>query len=89
MLRLFKQILGINVPARGNRESRDGEIEIARSSASSGRGTSDSYFATMLQMQEAISKRDYERAAGLVRENLRLTKEEALKEGIPYVFSFF
>lgn len=36
---------------------------------------SDSYFATMSQMQAAVSRRDFESAARAVRENLRLIPE--------------
>ena len=46
-----------------------------RSSVSSRVGASDRYFESMSQMQAALSKRDYETAAELVRENLRWIPE--------------
>ena len=44
---------------------------VAPSSRKRGRRVSDSYFGSMQRMQRAISKRDYERAARQVHQNLR------------------
>lgn len=72
MLNLLKPLLGINRPGPAPPASgAAGSIASLRPQTSESQNRSDAYFAIMAQMQEAISKRDYERAAGLTRENLR------------------
>ena len=66
----LKRLLGGKVLADENRHDLGAEVVVTRSAGSEGRPTNDSYFATMALMQEAISKREFERAAHLVRENL-------------------
>ena len=45
-------------------------LVVGRSSRSDRRRASDAYFDTMSRSQAAVSKRDFEEAARLVRENL-------------------
>lgn len=64
MLKLLKQLLGISSKQQVTPTSRS-QPSIAESAK-----TTDAYFKIMGNMQEAVSKRNYSRAANLARKNL-------------------
>ena len=71
MLGFIKWLLGSDIA--GDDDRRDGKEEpvIHPASLSREHRNSDIYFASMSRLQAAVSKRDYEGAARLVRENLK------------------
>jgi len=71
MLRFLKKLFGIgDAPTPHLSDTRNESRSIVRRSINDGSCSSE-YFATMNKFQEAVSKRDYERAARLACENMR------------------
>ena len=75
MLGFIRWLFGNDVAGDYNRRSGEEEPVIHRPSLSRERRISDTYFDSMSRMQAAISKRDYQGAARLVRENLQYILE--------------
>ena len=75
MLRLIRRLLGTDIGPDHRHRGGNEETFSHRSLTSRPIGTSDRYFDSMSQMQAAISERDYETAAGFVRESLRCIPE--------------
>ena len=75
MFRFIRRLLGSDVAAVDDRCRDEAELVIRRSSRSRERRTSEAYFDSMSRMQAAVSSRDYEGAARLVRENLQYLPE--------------
>ena len=71
MFELLKRLFGAKAKGDVYANSKRIGLVPTRGSESNKSAASDSYFNTMGQMQEAISKRRFEDAAGLVRQNLR------------------
>lgn len=70
MLRFVKRLLGVREtpePRHSNVRSKPRDLWMSTSS----RGSTEGYFVTLGQLQQAISKRDYGNAARLARENMR------------------
>ena len=71
MSRFVKQSFGKDATLPDGQRSNDEKQVLRHSFCSHERRVSDAYFDTMSQMQAAVSRRDFEEAARLVRENLR------------------
>ena len=67
---LIKRLFGNSSSKKPVREDSTDDLIVERELWSDKNSVSDVYFRTMEKMQEAISKRDYEKAGRLVRENL-------------------
>ena len=67
---LIKRLFGNNPSEKPVRENSTNDLIVERELWSDKNSVSDGYFRTMEKMQEAISKRNYEKAGRLVRENL-------------------
>lgn len=70
-MRFIRQSFGTDGALSDGQRSNDEKQVLRHSSCSHERRVSDAYFDTMSQMQAAVSRRDFEGAARLVRENLR------------------
>ena len=71
MLGFIKWLLGSDIAGDDNRRDGKEEPVIHPASLSREHRNSDIYFASMSRLQAAVSKRDYEGASRLVRENLK------------------
>ena len=67
---LIKRLFGKGTSKKSVRENNADDLIVKRELWSDKSSVSDVYFRTMEKMQEAISKRNYEKAGRLVRENL-------------------
>ena len=71
MLKFLKRLLGLETPSvRGYCEPGVEACTLAPTPSANERAFK-TYFTTLGQLQEAVTKREYERAAGLARENMR------------------
>ncbi len=70
MLRLIKRLFGATNSGDEPQRITTTDLVPDRSARAGRRRASDAYFDTMARMQEAVSNRDFEGAARLVRENL-------------------
>src|SRR5262249_33159139 len=71
MWAFLKRLLAVEkVPAEHNSEP-NGEMRASAQLPLTSGGSSSEYFTTLVKLQEAISKRHYEQAARLTRENIR------------------
>lgn len=75
MLRFIKRLLGTSAPGDEIQQSRTTDPVVKRPPRSGKRRASDAYFDTMARMQAAVSNRDFEGAARLVRQNLQYIPE--------------
>ena len=82
---LIKRLFGKAPSEKSVRENSADDLVVEQEMWSDKNSVSDVYFRTMEKMQEAISKRDYEKAGRLVRENLeyipRFAKETCAEYG--------
>ena len=82
---LIKRLFGKAPSEKSVREDSADDLIVEQEMWSDKNSVSDVYFRTMEKMQEAISKRDYEKAGRLVRENLeyipRFAKETCAEYG--------
>ena len=67
---LIKRLFGKNPSEKPVRENSANDLIVEQEFLSDKNSVSDAYFRTMEKMQAAISKRNYEKAGQLARENL-------------------
>jgi hypothetical protein len=70
MLSFLKRLFGLEVPPVKGFSAPTRESSRLAQVPTTYQSSSGDYFATLGKLQEAISKRDYERAAILARENM-------------------
>lgn len=71
MLAFLKRLLGLETPSAQRLSNSSAESRTPAQALFTSQGSSGEYFTTLGKLQQAISSRDYQRAASLARENMR------------------
>lgn len=71
MLAFLKRLLGLEAPSAQRLSNSSAESRTPAQALFTSQGSSGEYFTTLGKLQQAISSRDYQRAASLARENMR------------------